>query len=475
MLAESGISVAPLERPRAPDAKHMAPTSSNTRSRARRTEPLPAVVEKSASSDDSDSNDDNDTGKDHNDSAKDDNDSSENNNDKDGSENENGSEDKNGSDEENGSDEDDSDSGENDSGNSGENDSGKKNDSDNNAEDNENDDQNNAEDDQNNAEDDDQNNAKDNGQNDGEDNGEDNSEDNGKNDGQKDNADVPIIPIPAPRPSGIGTPVRGSEPTTAILPVPATASAAPNPTRNWVSGSPARGGELTTAVLLAPAPFCTPARGSVVLTAASAGPTPSREPNQQGSEIPTTASAVLALEPSIGKDSGASPTDLESIGEGSLFYFVVLSLFIFNLVSTPPMGPLPDNGIKIYFSPTSYFKNILDVKMSSPISLQGASRTTGGILRGKAYGNQLNHADFEREEDPGGVMLIKPKQAFKIFIYVQYGDVLVMSRVPDFGSQDPVTVFVSNAISPLTQPLLEKATQYHDFISCKHCIFITVT
>jgi len=467
MLAESGISVAPLERPRAPDAKHMAPTSSNTRSRARRTEPLPAVVEKSASSDDSDSNDDNDTGKDHNDSAKDDNDSSENNNDKDGSENENGSEDKNGSDEENGSDEDDSDSGENDSGNSGENDSGKKNDSDNNAEDNENDDQNNAEDD-------DQNNAKDNGQNDGEDNGEDNSEDNGKNDGQKDNADVPIIPIPAPRPSGIGTPVRGSEPTTAILPVPATASAAPNPTRNWVSGSPARGGELTTAVLLAPAPFCTPARGSVVLTAASAGPTPSREPNQQGSEIPTTASAVLALEPSIGKDSGASPTDLEPIGEGSLFYFVVLSLFIFNLVSTPPMGPLPDNGIKIYFSPTSYFKNILDVKMSSPISLQGASRTTGGILRGKAYGNQLNHADFEREEDPGGVMLIKPKQAFKIFIYVQYGDVLVMSRVPDFGSQDPVTVFVSNAISPLTQPLLEKATQYHDFISRKHCIFITV-
>jgi hypothetical protein len=59
MLVESGISVAPLERPRAPDAKHMAPPSVNMRSRIRRVEPLAAVVEKSASSD-SDSEDDND-------------------------------------------------------------------------------------------------------------------------------------------------------------------------------------------------------------------------------------------------------------------------------------------------------------------------------------------------------------------------------------------------------------------------------
>ena len=112
--------------------------------------------------------------------------------------------------------------------------------------------------------------------------------------------------------------------------------------------------------------------------------------------------------------------------------------------------------------------------MSSPISLQGASRTTGGILRGNAYGNKLNHADFERDEDPGGFMLIKPKQVFKIFIYVQYGDVLVMSRVLDFASQDPITVFISNAISPLTQPLLEKTAQSHEFIKRKHCMFITV-
>ena len=69
MLAESGISVAPLERPRAPDAKHMAPASSNTCSRARRTEPV-AVVEKSASSDDTDTDEDNDN--DNNDNNNDD-------------------------------------------------------------------------------------------------------------------------------------------------------------------------------------------------------------------------------------------------------------------------------------------------------------------------------------------------------------------------------------------------------------------
>ena len=43
--------------------------------------------------------------------------------------------------------------------------------------------------------------------------------------------------------------------------------------------------------------------------------------------------------------------------------------------------PVPDNS---------------DVDMGSPPApaLQGASRMTGGIFRGKAYGNIANHADF---------------------------------------------------------------------------------
>jgi len=148
--------------------------------------------------------------------------------------------------------------------------------------------------------------------------------------------------------------VRGSKPTTAIIPVRTIASVAPNPTRNQASASPVRGGVLTTVVLPPPAAFCTPVHGSVVLPAASVAPTLSCEPNLGGSEIPTTAAVGFALEP-IRKDSGASLTDLQPIGEGSLFLFVFLSLFIFNLVSTPPIGPFPDNGIKIHFSLTSYF------------------------------------------------------------------------------------------------------------------------
>lgn len=105
--------------------------------------------------------------------------------------------------------------------------------------------------------------------------------------------------------------------------------------------------------------------------------------------------------------------------------------------------------------------------MSSPVSLKGASRTTGGILRGNAYGNRLNHADFEDEDDLGVYMSIKPKLTFKIFVYVQYGDVLAINRVPDFDIQFPITVFFLNEISLLAKPLLKKAAQYHDSISRK--------
>ena len=78
------------------------------------------------------------------------------------------------------------------------------------------------------------------------------------------------------------------------------------------------------------------------------------------------------VEPSIGKDSGASTTDLQPIGKGSLFYFYILSLFIFNLALSPE--PLPDNGIRFYF------KLLLDIQMGNPIPLQGASYTMGGIF-----------------------------------------------------------------------------------------------
>jgi hypothetical protein len=135
---------------------------------------------------------------------------------------------------------------------------------------------------------------------------------------------------------------------------------------------------------------------------------------------------------------------------------------------------LPDNDIKFYFNLTSCFKLLLDIQMGNPIPLQGASRTMGGIFRGKALGNKPNHADFEDENDSGPFMVIKPKQAFKIFLYVQYGDVLEVSCVPDFASQIPITVFLLNDISPRSQPLLTKATKFHDSLSRKPCLFIAI-
>ena len=167
-----------------------------------------------------------------------------------------------------------------------------------------------------------------------------------------------------------------------------------------------------------------------------------------------------------------STTDLGPIGKGSLFYFYILSLFIFNLALSPE--PLPDNGIEFYFNLTSYFKLLLDIQMGNPIPLQGASHTTGGIFRGKALGNKLNHADFEDENDSGSFMVIKPKQAFKIFLYVQYGNVLEVSCVPNFDSQIPITVFLLNDISPCSQTLLTKATRFHDSLSCKPCLLIAI-
>jgi len=196
--------------------------------------------------------------------------------------------------------------------------------------------------------------------------------------------------------------------------------------------------------------------------------------------IPTAASTTSShastqgktTHASIGKDSGDFTADLGPIGEGCFILIYVSTLFIFTLaLCTPPLRPIPDDGNKIYFDLTSYLKKFIDVEMHSPVSLQGSSRTIGGILRGNAYGNNLNHADFEQKDDLGPHMLIKPKLTFKIFVYVQYGDVLVINRVPDFDSQFPITVFFLNETSLLAKPLLEKASQFHDSISRKPCYY----
>ena len=69
-------------------------------------------------------------------------------------------------------------------------------------------------------------------------------------------------------------------------------------------------------------------------------------------------------------------------------------------------------------------------------------------------------------------MFIKPTLTFKVFVYVEYGDVLEINKVPDFDPQFPITVFLLNDMSLLAKLLLKKSMQYHDSIPCKYCLFI---
>jgi hypothetical protein len=45
----------------------------------------------------------------------------------------------------------------------------------------------------------------------------------------------------------------------------------------------------------------------------------------------------------------------------------------------------------------------LDVQMGSPTPLHGSSSTTGGVLRGRAYGNIFNVADAEKAVETGTI------------------------------------------------------------------------
>ena len=77
--------------------------------------------------------------------------------------------------------------------------------------------------------------------------------------------------------------------------------------------------------------------------------------------------------------------------------------------------------------------------------LQGASRTTGGILRGRALGNVFNFADATPTEDQDGPMM------GKVFIYKDHG-------VP---SQTTPFMFLKHEVTRHLAPILQKlATRY---------------
>jgi hypothetical protein len=102
--------------------------------------------------------------------------------------------------------------------------------------------------------------------------------------------------------------------------------------------------------------------------------------------------------------------------------------------------------------------------MESPPAM-GSSRSTGGILRGRAYGNTLNHADFPTITDipqAGNQQVV-----FKVFAYLIYSDPVTVDVVPDPSICHNVSFTVST-IPPLDCALvLKRIADRLDAVSCK--------
>jgi len=89
---------------------------------------------------------------------------------------------------------------------------------------------------------------------------------------------------------------------------------------------------------------------------------------------------------------------------------------------------------------------------------QGSSRSTGGIFRGKAYGNTLNHADFPQVSSGDVFFTGNTPIAYKVFGYVTYGDPVKVDVTPD-PSIHPNISFRISTIPPLEPAVvLKKAT-----------------
>ena len=102
--------------------------------------------------------------------------------------------------------------------------------------------------------------------------------------------------------------------------------------------------------------------------------------------------------------------------------------------------------------------------MASPPAM-GSSRSTGGILRGRAYGNSLNHADFPKITDIPPAL--NQQVMFKIFAYLIYCDPVTVEVVPDSSLRHNVS-FVISTIPPLDSSLmLKKIADRLDSVACK--------
>ena len=165
--------------------------------------------------------------------------------------------------------------------------------------------------------------------------------------------------------------------------------------------------------------------------------------SDQGSRVPTSA--------------------LEHPGAGNSIQISSSSFCLyFHVLVTPPK--IPDQGNFVFFLSLLKIQVILDVAMGSPPAM-GSSHRTGGILRGRAHGNKLNHADFPKVTDiPSAVNQQVP---FKVFAYLIYHDPITVNVIPDSSLHHNVS-FVVSTIPPLDCALvLNKIAARLDSVTCK--------
>ena len=90
----------------------------------------------------------------------------------------------------------------------------------------------------------------------------------------------------------------------------------------------------------------------------------------------------------------------------------------------------------------------------SPPAL-GSSRTTGGFLRGKAFGNVLNHADFPKVHSGDNFIPGTALVDYKVFAYLVYDDPVRLNVIPD-SSLPANTIFRISTVPPLESAVVLK-------------------
>ena len=96
--------------------------------------------------------------------------------------------------------------------------------------------------------------------------------------------------------------------------------------------------------------------------------------------------------------------------------------------------------------------------MHSPQQRQpafGSSRSTGGVLRGKALGNTFNHADFPSATSGDDFFAGNAPVAYKVFTYIIYCDPVKFNVTPD-PSLNPNTTFHVSTVPPLESGVVLK-------------------